>query len=116
MRPIETLLLFANLLTFLVVAVPRLHTTRWMGCAVLITLALAVAQALIEGPRWQMVPAYVLTGLFLLVWLLQKGAPSPGAVKQLLTNRFVVGFAIILCIISMGLAATLPIALPVFRF
>jgi len=116
MRPIETLLLFANLLTFLVVAVPRLHTTRWMGCAVLITLALAVAQVLIEGPRWQMVPTYVLTGLLLLAWLLQNVASMDGIVKRILTNRFVVGFAITLCIVGMGLSAALPIAFPVFHF
>ena len=116
MRPVETLLLFANLLTFLVVAFPRLHTARWMGCVVLITLSLAVVQVLLEGPRWQMAPAYALTGLFLFVWLLQSFAPAGGIVKQILTNRLVAGCAIILCIIGMGLSAALPIVLPVFHF
>ncbi len=57
MRPVETLLSFANLLTFVVVAVPRLHAACWMGGVVLITLSLAVVQVLLEGPRWQMAPA-----------------------------------------------------------
>src|ERR1035438_6929167 len=109
MRPVEILLLFTNLLTFLIVAIPRLHATRWMGCVVLITLSLAVVQVLMEGPRWQMIPAYVLTGLFSLAWLLQSFAPANGIVKRILTNRFVVVFALILCIISMGLSAALPI-------
>jgi hypothetical protein len=63
-----------------------------------------------------MVPAYVLTGLFLLVWLWQSFMPVDGSIKQVLTNRFVSGFVIILCIISMGLSAALPIVLPVFQF
>jgi predicted dienelactone hydrolase len=116
MRPVETLLLFANLLTFLVVAVPRLHAARWMGSVVLITLSLAVVQVLLEGPRWQMAPAYVLTGLFLFVWVVQSFAPVGGIVKQILTTRLVAGFAIILCIIGIGLSAALPIVLPVFHF
>jgi predicted dienelactone hydrolase len=63
-----------------------------------------------------MIPAYVLTGLFSLAWLLQSFAPANGIVKRILTNRFVVVFALILCIISMGLSAALPIVLPVFHF
>jgi len=116
MRPVETLLLLANLLTFLVVAVPRLHAARWRGGVVFITLSLAVVQVLMEGPRWQMAPAYVLTGLFLFVWVLQSVAPVGGIVKQIRTNRLVTGFALILGIIGIGLAAALPIVLPVFHF
>jgi predicted dienelactone hydrolase len=116
MRPAETLLVFANLLTLVVVAVPRLHAARWMGGVVLITIAIALVQVLMEGPRWQMVPAYVLTGLFLFVWLVQSFVPVGGIVKQILTNRLVAGFAIILCIIGLGLSAALPIVLPVFHF
>jgi len=36
-----------------------------------IALLTAFAQALTEGPRWQMVPAYALTALFFLYWLVQ---------------------------------------------
>ncbi|MBE3558099.1 MAG: hypothetical protein IMW89_02605 [Ktedonobacteraceae bacterium] len=68
MRPVEILVLCANLLSFLVLAVPRLRTMRWKGSIVLIPLALAIVQELREGPRWQMVPAYVLTALFVLAW------------------------------------------------
>lgn len=68
MRPIEVLLSFANLLSFLALIVPRLHSVPWSGPVVLATLIIAIVQALIEGWRWQMVPAYVLTGFFLFVW------------------------------------------------
>jgi hypothetical protein len=116
LRLIETLLVVANVLTFVVFAVPRLRAIRWTGCVVLITLALAVIQSLVEGARWQMAPAYVLTGLFLVVWLVQRAVPAGGIVKQILTNRVVAGCAIILCILGMGLSAALPIVLPVFHF
>jgi len=111
------MLILANLLTFVVLAVPRLHATRWMrDVVVLTTLSLAVVQVLLEGPRWQMAPAYVLTVLFLLVWVAQSFAPAGGSVKQILTSRLVAGFAIILAIMGLGLSAALPMVLPVFHF
>src|SRR5579862_8235389 len=116
MRPVETLLIVANFLTFLVLAVPRLRAGRWMGYVVLIALALAVVQVLIEGSRWQMVPAYVLTGLFLIVWMMRRLEKSSGIVKRLLSNRLIVGCAIILCLLDLGLSAALPMVLPVFHF
>jgi hypothetical protein len=116
MRPLEMLLVVANLITFVVFAVPRLRAIRWAGYIVFLTLAVAVVQVLVEGPRWQMVPAYVLTGLFLIVWTMQWVAPAGGIVKQILTKRVVAGCAIVLCIIGMGLSAALPIVLPVFHF
>ncbi len=117
MRPLEALLSAAILLTFLVLAVPRLHAARWMGgVAVIATVAVAVAQILIEGPRWQMIPAYVLAGLLLLVWLLQSVAPGDGILKGILTSRFVASVAIILGITAIGISAALPAVLPVFHF
>ncbi|MGG3836944.1 alpha/beta fold hydrolase [Paenibacillus thiaminolyticus] len=116
MRPIEVLLSFSNLLAFLVLIVPRLHFVRWRGVVILATLFIAIVQVLIEGPRWQMAPAYVLTGLFLLVWLLQSFTKAGGSVKRILMNRFVTVFSITLGIIGMGTSAVLPIILPVFHF
>jgi hypothetical protein len=116
MRPIETLLVVTNFLTFLVFAVPRLRAIRWMGYIVFITLALAVVQVFLDGPRWQMVPAYGLTGLFLLVWIIERVAPADGIFKRIITRRVVAGGAIILCLIGMGLSTALPIVLPVFHF
>ena len=66
MRTIEILLSVALSLTFLVFVVPQFHANRLIGWgAVLVTLAIAIAQVLIEGPRWQMAPAYLLVGIFL---------------------------------------------------
>lgn len=116
MRPLEILVVVANLLTFFVFAVPQLRARRWTGYAAFLTLALAVIQVLVEGTRWQMIPAYLLTGLFLAVWMMQHIAPTGGNVKRLLTNQWVARCAIILSIIGLGLSAALPIVLPVFQF
>src|SRR5918994_279842 len=93
MRPLETLLSLANLLTFLVLAVPRPRAVPWMRHLAPIALAIAVAQVLVEGPRWQMDPAYALTGLFFLVWLLQNIAPASEPASQGRTNRLAVALA-----------------------
>ncbi|WP_212951526.1 hypothetical protein [Siminovitchia terrae] len=48
MRPIEVLLSFANLLAFLALIVPWLHSVPWRGVVVLATLIIVIGQALIE--------------------------------------------------------------------
>ena len=63
MRPIETLLLLATLLTFFVLAVSLPRAVRWMRHSAPVALLIAVAQVLVEGSRWQMVPAYAAHGV-----------------------------------------------------
>lgn len=116
MRPVETLLLLANLLTFFVPAVPLPRAVRWMRYSAPIALVVAVAQVLVEGPRWQMVPAYTLTGLFLLVWLLRNAVPLYRPVGGQLNHRVAVGVAVVLSVLGLVTSITLPIVLPVFRF
>jgi uncharacterized membrane protein YhaH (DUF805 family) len=67
MGPLELSLLLVLLLTLGVLAVPQLHAVRWIGYVAFLAVLIAIAQMIVEGPRWQMVPAYVLTGLFFLV-------------------------------------------------
>jgi hypothetical protein len=62
MRPLELSLLLVLLLTLGVLAVPQLHAVRWIGYVAFLAVLIAIAQMIVEGPRWQMVPAYVLTG------------------------------------------------------
>jgi predicted dienelactone hydrolase len=112
MRPIEILLSVAYLLTFFVLALPRLHAVRWTGYVALIALLLAVAQVLIEGPRWQMVPAYVLTGLFFLLWLLQNIARAVGPAPNWLS----IGLAVGLGLLALALSIALPMVFPMFGF
>jgi Platelet-activating factor acetylhydrolase, isoform II len=116
MRPIEILLSLANLLAFLILAVPQLRAVPWMRHFAPIALAIAVAQVLLEGPRWQMLPGYALSGLFFLVWLVQNIAPAGGYAGHGRTNRFAVGLAVGLGVLGLAISIVLPIMIPVFRF
>ncbi|GHO99482.1 carboxylic ester hydrolase [Reticulibacter mediterranei] len=116
MRPIEILLTIADLLTFLVIIIPRLRAIRWMEGIALITCSLAIFQLLIEGPRWQLVPAYALAGLFLLVWVVQRFAKSSAFVKHPRSRQWIMGCAIALCLLTLGLSAALPLIFPIFHF
>jgi predicted dienelactone hydrolase len=116
MRPIEILLLVANLLTFFVLVIPPLRAVRWMGYAAVISLLIAGMQVLVEGYRWQMIPAYALSGLLFLLWLRQTIVPAGTALGGGLDNRLAAGLAIGLGVLSLAVSIVLPIVLPVFRF
>ena len=112
MRFIETLLLLADLLALIVLSVPRLDTTRWLRHSPVAALVVAVAQVLVEGARWQMLPAYVLTGLLFLVSMRNSvmfAGRSAG-------RRPPVRLALALGILGLAIAGALPIIMPVFRF
>jgi predicted dienelactone hydrolase len=111
MGPLEPSLLLVLLLTLGVLAVPQLHAVRWIGYVAFLAVLIAIAQMIVEGPRWQMVPAYVLTGLFFLVWLLQSTTLAGRPV-----NRVAAGLAIGLGALALVISAALPIVSPVFRF
>jgi len=63
MRPLEVLLSLANLLTFLALVVPRLRAVPWVRFAAPASVLFGVLQVVLEGPRWQMAPAYLLSAL-----------------------------------------------------
>ena len=112
MRPIEALLLLANLLAFVAMTVPL----PWMRHAALGAIILAIAQVLVEGSRWQMIPAYALTGLFFLVWLLHDTGAIGAPAAQGQTSRLAVTLVFGLEVLGLALSAALPIILPVFSF
>ena len=115
MRSIEALLVLASLLTFVTLTVSLPRAVRWMRYSAPIALLMAVAQVLAEGARWQMIPAYVLTGLFFLVWLPKNIAPAGEPAEQKRTHRVAVGLAVGLGVLGLAVSIALPIVLPVFR-
>src|SRR6266498_2671692 len=115
MRPVEILLVVANLLTFFVLVIPPLRAVRWMGYAALIALLIAGMQVLVEGYRWQMIAAYALSGLLFLLWLRQTIVPAGTALGGGLDNRLAAGLAFGLGVLALALSIVLPIVLPVFR-
>lgn len=111
MRPIETLLFPANLLAFFVLTLPLPSAVFWMRHWVPIAVLIAVVQILAEGPRWQMIPAYLLTGLLFLVWW-QSTLTAGGPTGHMPTDRLAVGLGVLALVVSV----VLPTILPVFRF
>ncbi len=111
MRPIEALLILTNLLTFFALALPLPSALRWMRYVAVIALLIAITQVLVEGPRWQMLPAYVLTIILFLIWLL--GIVIPDGIQ---VNRLASILGVVVGVLVLGISVALPILLPVFHF
>ncbi|MGB8314360.1 MAG: hypothetical protein WCE69_07705 [Aestuariivirga sp.] len=79
-------------------------------------LILAFAEVLLEGPRWQMLPAYALAGAFFLVWLRRNFARAAGGSRQKDANGLAFTMAIGLSVLGLVLSVVLPLVLPVFGF
>jgi len=75
MRTFEAILLLALLACLLLPPRPR----RWAALAAVLVALLHLG---VEGERWQMVPAYILTALFAVLTLLQLRPKSPAALPS----------------------------------
>ncbi|MBC7685795.1 MAG: carboxylic ester hydrolase, partial [Bdellovibrionales bacterium] len=115
MRSIEALLALANLVTFLHLTVLLPRNIAWMRYSALIALLIAIAQVLLEGARWQIIPAYVLTGVFLLVWRLKSIPLAAQTTGQAKGCALFSKSAACVGILGLALAIALPIVLPVFH-
>jgi hypothetical protein len=113
MRPLEILLLVADLVAFLLLVVPLRGRARWLRHAAPVVLPVMGAQLLVEGPRWQLVPAYALAGLFFLVWLLQTGNPADRPSGRGRTSRLAAGVGVGLGVLGLAVSLALPMILPV---
>jgi pimeloyl-ACP methyl ester carboxylesterase len=116
MRPIELLLSLANLLTFFALAVRLPRAMRWMSYSAPIAVLIAIVQVSLEGGRWQMIPAYSLAGLLVLVWLRKDIIQVRRPIAQKQAHRFAIGLAVALGILLLALSIACPILFPVFRF
>lgn len=119
MRALEAALLVANLLTFVALAVPQQRVMRWLRLIAPAGFGIAMAQMLVEGPRWQMGPAYVVTGALLLISLRKHRTKAVGAAAgpggRRAAKRVNVGLGV-LGVLGWVSAVTLPLAFPVFSF
>jgi hypothetical protein len=68
MRPLETLLLLVEALMLVGLAARVLRRSRWVG---LLPPTVAFVEALFEGVRWQMIPAFALSIALGLAWSLR---------------------------------------------
>ena len=112
MRSLETLLLMADLLTLFVWSVPQLRVASWLRLSATGALLIAVTQVLVEGPRWQMFPAYSLSAMFFLVGVPKNLATAGGPAERYRLTQVAVGLGIPWLAVSVAL----PMIVPVFRF
>lgn len=111
MRSLEGIVSGANLLAFFSLVLPLLPAMQWLRYAAPIALLLAVVQVAGEGPRWQMVPAYTVTLVCFLIWLV--GILVPHGIH---VNRLIAGIGVVLGVLGILVSLSLPIMLPVFHF
>lgn len=116
MRPLEALLLVADLMSFLLLVVPLPARARRMRHLAPVALPAMGAQLLVEGPRWQMVPAYALAVLVFLGWGRRAVEPADTPAGRIRTSRFAAWLATGLGLIGLAVSVFLPAALPVFHF
>lgn len=116
MRTGEVLLLVADVIASCALAKRLSHIVRWVRHGPPVAVLVAVAQLLAEGPRWEMAPAYVLTGALLVIWLWCHLPPRGDRPVRRRTGGRVGGFGVATGVVMLIVSAALPVVLPVFRF
>jgi predicted dienelactone hydrolase len=112
MRNLEMLLLLADLVALVIMAFPRPLDAGWWRLTTVAAMAIAFAQVGVEGPRWQLVPAYALALLFFLASIACRSGAAADAARRVRLKRIAVGCAAA----WLAVAAALPMIAPVFRF
>lgn len=116
MRPLEVALTIANLMALCALVAFRGAQMRFVcRAAVLLALIVVVMQALVEGVRWQMVPAYILALVLSAALVLGTLLPPEKEVGQNLARLLAIGGSISIGFLVWIVSLALPILLPVFR-
>ncbi|OUC94840.1 alpha/beta hydrolase family protein [Streptosporangium minutum] len=110
------MLLVADLLAFLALVIPMPRALRGLRQAVPAAPAAAVAQALLEGPRWQLIPAYALAAAVTAAWLRGVLAPARRPVRRTRLRRLAAAVTAALGAMGPAASTALLILLPVFSF
>jgi predicted dienelactone hydrolase len=118
-RPLETVLVVVNLGAFVVLVTPFRGKARWVRYTAVIPPLITGTHLLVEGPRWQMIPAYALGGLVLpagLAWPLRNTKPARASAGRTQSHRRAARIGIGLGVLGLATSTALPTILPVFRF
>lgn len=116
MRPLEGLLNVANVGTFLLLVIPLRGPARRLRYWALVALPVMGVQLVLEGPRWQMIPAYVLGVLLILAWLVRDIGPGRARPGRTWARRLVAALGVVLGVLGLALSVAPPIVVPVFSF
>ncbi len=110
MRPIEILVILANAVGFLVLTVPALTAARGTSYLAFLALPMIGVQIFVEGQRWQMIPAYILSALIFLIGIVQTIKPAGGRIEE----KWIMIPVIVIGILALVFSTALPLVLPVF--
>jgi dienelactone hydrolase len=105
MRTIEMMVVLAVLPPVFSLLTPGRTVAVWMHWLPFLAAALALAQLLLEGYRWQMLPAYLVVAFLVLY----------GAGRGMSSNRESFSFGAV-ALVTWLAAVTLSVVLPVFEF
>lgn len=108
MRLLEIVLILSFVPALLLPFVPPLRRPRWLYGLTLLPALLTPVQLLLEGYRWQLLPAYVLAVMIALLRLPAVRRPSPTVNRRWLGVAGSVG-SLLVVIVAGGLAALFPI-------
>lgn len=108
MRPLELTLLLIDFIILITLLVIRPKRHPWLAGLGALTLIILLGQIIIEGYRWQMLPAYLLT-FFLLISIALRLLSS---VERILSNRWriILGFIALIWLLS---AILIPVVIPI---
>ncbi|MCJ8014635.1 hypothetical protein MUG84_23395 [Paenibacillus sp. KQZ6P-2] len=115
MRLIEIILLFANLLAFFSLVIPLQRSIKWVQYLAFVPLPITGVQVLVEGSRWGMIPAYIMSGILFVAWLAKNIVRKPKLGGTSKIRRLVSGFATGLGALGLIVSSALPILFPVFH-
>lgn len=111
MRPFEILILVLDLLAIVELNLVPPDSPRWLRFLPLVTLPVVIAHLILEHYRWQMVPAYLLTAVLVLLSL--PGLLNPNTKTQHRWLQIILGGG--LEFLWLGIAVLIPFVLPVPR-
>lgn len=111
MRPLEILLPLIPIPYFIWPFVSRRERPTWVALWPVLGLLIIPLHLLIEGYRWQMFPAYLLTAILSILAIWQWRRKSPERSRR----RWISILVGLLGLLLLGITAVLPIALPVPR-
>ncbi len=110
MRPLEYVLTLSLVFVYCWLTIPRLRQIQRLSYCLQLTLMLALMQWIGEGYRWQMIPAYLLSVWFTVVWIrsrTQHTAANRSAVRAIVAS--------VLTLLAVGTSIALPVLVPVFE-
>lgn len=118
MRLFEVLLIVVNILLTGWMVFARKKTQRNLLFGFGVSAIIVLVHGVVEGMRWPMIPAYVLTGIPLLLFVIRLKPKHGQAENQSVHKRSKVKLILVtaLTVIYSAVAVVLPLLLPVFSF